>query len=116
MVHIIPDHKESDQAIVDLPLRNEITARLQQRWQHIEAVGAIEQITLHYLAGKLVVDVDFPLSIVQNVTEAQDLSQRLVELAIDEDIHTINIYFRSNIARTTRIFKVGELGKLIVGN
>ena len=111
VVHIVPDSKEP--VVVNLPFRNEITMRLRQCWQHLEIVETIEQITLHYLAGELVVDVNLPLSIVQNLKEAQDLSQRLTEATIDLDIHILNIYFRSDKIKTIQIFKVGELVKLI---
>jgi cation diffusion facilitator family transporter len=113
-VHIDTENDEKVQTTLDLPLRNEITARLRQRWQSLEAAAAIEQITLHYLSGKLTVDIDLPLTIVQNIEDAQALSQRFAELAADEpDIHAINVYYRSSSYEPMPVLKNSELQKFI---
>jgi len=87
---------------------------LQQRWQSLEAASAIEQITLHYLSGKLTIDIDLPLSIVPDLKDARLLSQRFVDLVgFDPDIEAINIYYRSTAEQSTQIFKVDGLRQLI---
>jgi len=93
-VHIDPENDEDYRPNLKLPLRNEITTRLQQHWQSLEAGRAIEQITLHYLAGRLTIDIYLSLKVVQNLKEAQALSRRFAELAADEPgIHAINVYY-----------------------
>ncbi len=95
LVHIDPENDEKSQPNLNLPLRQEVIARLQQCWQCLEATHAIEQITLHYLSGKLTVDVYLPLKTVENIKEAQKLSQGFADLAAEEpDIHAINVYYR----------------------
>jgi cation diffusion facilitator family transporter len=94
LVHIDPENDENSPSNLDLPLRLEVTKRLQQRWRCLETAYPIEQMTLHYLSGQLTVDVYLPLKIVDNLQKAQDLSQCFAELAADEpDIHAINVYY-----------------------
>ncbi len=97
LVHIDPENDDQSKPNLKLPLRNEVIARLQQRWQDLlEDRRAIEQITLHYLAGKVTVDIYLSLAIVPNIKEAQALSQRFAKLAADEpEIHAIKVYYQS---------------------
>ncbi|MEN8218558.1 MAG: cation diffusion facilitator family transporter [Pseudomonadota bacterium] len=114
LVHIDPEYDEKPPPTWNLPLRDEIIARLQQHWQSNEAGGAIEQITLHYLSGKLTVDIDLPLTVVQDFKEAQALSQRFTELvAFDPDIHAINVYYRATAYQAKRVLKPSDLQRLI---
>ncbi len=114
LVHLDLENNQKAQSILNLPFRNEITAHLQQRWQSLKAANAIEQITLHYLSGKLTIDIDLPLTIVQDIKEAQLLSQRLTELVADDPIiDTINIYYRSTTHKPISILKITELHKLM---
>ncbi|KHD07894.1 cation transporter [Candidatus Thiomargarita nelsonii] len=95
LVHIDPENDEKSQSNLNLPLRQEVIARLQQCWQCLEATHAIEQITLHYLSGKLTVELYLPLKIVENIEQAQELSQGFADLAAEEpDIYAINVYYR----------------------
>jgi len=112
LIHVDLEGEKMDKITLQLPFRSKIIARLRQRWQSLEAQNAIEQITLHYLSGKMTIDVDLPLSIVQNIKEAQLLSQRFSELvANDPDIHAINIYYRSTVSQP--VLKRSELQKFI---
>jgi cation diffusion facilitator family transporter len=114
LVHIDPEPDEKPQPTWNLPLRDEIIARLQQHWQSLEASGAIEQISLHYSSGKLTVDIDLPLTIVPSIEEAQLLSQRFAELvAYEPDIHAINVYYRSSPDKAKRVLKPSDLQRLI---
>lgn len=95
LVHIDPENDEEYRPNLSLPLRNEVIARLQQCWQCLEAANAIEQITLHYLSGQLIVELYLSLKIVDNIEQAQGLSQHFAEFAADDpDIKTINVYYR----------------------
>jgi cation diffusion facilitator family transporter len=112
LIHVDLEGEKMDKITLQLPFRNEIIARLRQRWQSLKAQNAIEQITLHYLSGKMTIDIDLPLSIVQNIKEAQLLSQRFSELVADEpDIYAINIYYRSTVSQP--VLKRSELQKFI---
>jgi cation diffusion facilitator family transporter len=110
LVHTDVENDELDRTTYNLPFRDEITARLQQRWQSLGAAGAIERMTLHYLSGRLIIDIYLPFTIAPNIKEAQLLSQRFAELVADDpEIDTINIYYRST--ESIQIFKIGELRK-----
>jgi len=94
-VHIDPENDEQATPSITLPLRQEITEYLQNHcWRTVEAHQAIERIALHYLAGKITVEVYLPLEVAQNLTQAQDLAQQLIELATrDDTIHAVKVYF-----------------------
>jgi len=95
LVHIDPENDETYRPNLNLPLRNEVIVRLRECWECLPVLDAIEHITLHYLSGKLTVDVYLPLNIVANLDEAEALSQRFSALTLEEeDIHAINVYYR----------------------
>jgi len=94
LVHIDPENDKNSQPNLSLPLRHEITVRLQKCWQSLEIPDAIKQISLHYLSGKLILDVYLPLRVAQNKKTARALSRCFSKFATNEPyIHTINIYY-----------------------
>jgi cation diffusion facilitator family transporter len=95
LVHVDPENDQSFHPNLELPLRHEILARLEQRQPFLQATDAIEEITLHYLAGQVTIDIVLSLKIVPNLQEAQRLSQRFAELAADDSqISKINVFYR----------------------
>ena len=60
-VHIDPEDDEINSPCDHLPLRDELLPRLQRRWQALPAAAAIEEITLHYLDGRIHVELVLPL-------------------------------------------------------
>jgi len=82
MVHIDPEDDEQAAPSTGLPLRNEVLAQLLQHWTHIEAAQYIEEekTVLHYLDGKIHVEVLLPLARMANIdaalTAARELSQQ----------------------------------------
>jgi cation diffusion facilitator family transporter len=95
MVHIDPENDDEFKLNLNLPLRSKVVNDLQACWYGLAVTKHIEQITLHYIAGKLTVDVYLPLNIVTNLEEAADLSQCFNELAANTPaIYTINIFYR----------------------
>jgi cation diffusion facilitator family transporter len=94
LVHIDPEPDETTEPNLNLPLRHEITTYLQRCWQSLDAAKAIENITLHYLTGKLTVDIYLSFNKVQDIAEAKALAQQFAELAKNESkIHAIRVYF-----------------------
>jgi cation diffusion facilitator family transporter len=113
LIHIDPENDVQKSPVINLPLRDEITARLQQHWQSLAVTGAIEKITLYYLSDRLTVDIDLPLTIVPNLDEAQRLAQRFAEqVAKEPAIDTVNIYYHSYAHKSLKILKTKELKKL----
>jgi cation diffusion facilitator family transporter len=75
-VHIDPENDESGFPCNELPSREKVLSDLKQQWsQFTEAM--IENVTLHYLSGKIHVDLDLPLDTLPNMSEAKSLAQKL---------------------------------------
>lgn len=56
-VHIDPEDDELGSPCDHLPLRNEMIQRLESRWHGLELGGRVSKVMLHYLGGKVHVDV-----------------------------------------------------------
>ena len=56
-VHIDPEDDELASPCDHLPLRNEILRRLGEQWQDLDFRTDIDKVVLHYLDGKVHVDV-----------------------------------------------------------
>lgn len=94
-VHIDPEDDEICSPCDHLPLRDEILARLRRHWEPLSEASAIEDITLHYLDGKIHVDITLPLECVADRRAARALTEafrRAVE-ALDE-IGEVKLLFR----------------------
>jgi len=74
-VHIDPEDDETSSPSNHLPLREEIVQSLRRRWQPLPEAAAIEDITLHYLDGKIHVDVTLPLECVADRATAGALTE-----------------------------------------
>ena len=68
MVHIDPEDDEQVASSVGLPLRRDVLKQLKAGWSAIEGASLIrdEDITLHYLAGKIRIDLVLPLTLLEN--------------------------------------------------
>jgi len=85
MVHIDPEDDEVSAPSSDLPMRDEVLALLQRRWQGIEETPDTDHIRLHYLDGKIHVEVSLPLQKVRDIDQAKALARQLARLAEEED-------------------------------
>jgi cation diffusion facilitator family transporter len=61
-VHIDPEDDESAPPSGQLPLRAEATRALEQAWQAVHVLPAQYELRLHYLAGRIDVEVVLPLA------------------------------------------------------
>jgi len=84
MVHIDPEDDEQAAPSSGLPLRNEVLAWLRQRWANIEAAQYIEETVLHYLDGKIHVEILLPLSRMANIDVAQATAHELSRQAMEQ--------------------------------
>lgn len=73
-VHVDPEDDESHPASLALPSRHELIGELQQCWSRLTPSLAIEHISLHYLNGKLNIDIYLPLSVANDIDHAHELS------------------------------------------
>lgn len=96
MVHIDPEDDEEFPVITKLPLRYEMLKILQSAWADVEEAKKIENITLHYLQGKIQIELLLPLAILHN---EQSDAEKVVEqrfkqaLANVEEISQLSIHY-----------------------
>jgi len=95
MVHIDPeDDKEDMSTCCELPLRNKLLAELEQQWQTISASNAISKVTLHYLEGKIVVELFLPLNISADFEGLALVSKQLKESVLTHpDVGAVRVNF-----------------------
>lgn len=60
-VHIDPEDDEKNSPCDHLPLREEILVMLNRQWENIPLASRIRNVTLHYLNGKVHLDLTLPL-------------------------------------------------------
>ena len=80
-VHIDPEDDETRSPCDHLPLREELLANLQVHWAELPAAGAIEDITLHYLDGKIHLELVLPLEWAPDRTAAAALAREFQQRA-----------------------------------
>jgi cation diffusion facilitator family transporter len=92
-VHIDPEDDELASPCHHLPLRDEVLRRLHGEWQPLGLEPFIRKVVLHYLDGKVHVDV-FVDSAVQPLDELERLSASIRAAAAQvEDIGEVAVYF-----------------------
>jgi divalent metal cation (Fe/Co/Zn/Cd) transporter len=86
---------DTNEDVSDVPLRNEILRRLGKQWQHIDFGTDIDKVVLHYLDGKVHVDVFLPLN-GMSPEKSDELSAMIREAALKaEDIGDVCVYYQS---------------------
>lgn len=94
MVHIDPEDDELAPSCKDLPLRSVIRDKLEQQWKKIAGAENIKEITLHYLDGKIHVEVKIPLNAVDDLEQAKSLQATIQEASQQiEDIGSVQVDF-----------------------
>ena len=79
-VHIDPEDDEKESPCDHLPLREDLIDRLRDQWSDMASIKN-EDITLHYLGGKLQVDVSLPFSVLDKYDDPVQLVQRIEQSA-----------------------------------
>lgn len=93
-VHIDPEDDEFATSCCQLPERGQIMARLQQYWDGIPEAKQINAYTLHYLDGKIHVEVQLPLSVLGENTQGSELVNKMQDAVTDDaEIAGIRISF-----------------------
>lgn len=88
-VHVDPEDDEVYRPSRDLPPRHEIINLLKERWHGLVADSFVENVVLHYLAGKLRIEVCLPL----DKTDEQ-LAEKLQKTVSDIKYLTeVKVYF-----------------------
>ncbi len=99
MVHIDPEDDEQVASSVGLPLRRDVLKQLKASWSAIEGTSLIrdEDITLHYLEGKIRIDLVLPLTLLENgpIATRDRIRGQFDRLVTDlPDIDDIVVYYR----------------------
>lgn len=94
LVHI--DAEDDERALINarLPLRGEVLKRLDGYFVGIEAAKAIDSVVLHYLSGKISVEIRLSLDVAPTLASARALQQRFARAAAhDPQIATVRVCF-----------------------
>ncbi len=94
-VHIDPEDDEDVTPGRHLGLRGEIEARLRAAWAGVPEAEAIRRITLHYLGGRIEVEVELPLAVALGRDDAPEPIRRRFEQAVrnDPDVSGVRVLF-----------------------
>jgi cation diffusion facilitator family transporter len=85
-VHIDPEDDEIVRLNDQLPPRHKILERLKVAWADIPVSKRIERITLHYLDGKIHVELLLPLDILEQPQTAKEIEQSFARVAMEDSI------------------------------
>lgn len=78
-----------------LPLRGEILERLRAHWRDIPHARRVDRFTLHYLGGKVRVEVWLPLTLFDSLDSARRTAAAMTEAAAaDPVVEHIDVLFR----------------------
>jgi cation diffusion facilitator family transporter len=73
-VHIDPEDDSEQKPTQGLPGREEMLKRLNKLWSSLDSFHRIERINLHYLEGKVDVELLLPMSVMQDKEHAQQIA------------------------------------------
>jgi cation diffusion facilitator family transporter len=94
MVHIDTEEDVHGPSCADLPLRDEVEKRLENYFRDIPEARQIEHTTLHYLNGRIDIQLLLPLTIAADTTKARQLAKRFSAAAsADKDIGIVDVIF-----------------------
>ena len=95
LVHIDPEDDEEAAPSIHLPSRRTVMERLNARWAGLDGADRIEQVTLHYLNGRVSADVTLPLAVAEDLARARAIAAALEQAAAGVDeIERVRVYFR----------------------
>jgi len=93
-VHIDPEDDEHAAPGKHLGLRGQVLARLEQRWQHLPAARQIRRVNLHYLNGRIHVEVELPATLAADPDKAAGISAAFNEAAAgDPDVAGVRVLY-----------------------
>jgi len=95
LVHIDPEDDTHVTPVRDLPSRSTLQAELRHAFRDIDAAARIERIVLHYVNGKVRVELLLPLSALAGVGDAAALAARFRAMVADHPlIGSLELRFR----------------------
>ena len=82
-VHIDPEDDEQEARSMHLPLRSELINELRNEWSSIPELDAIDDITLHYLKGKISIEASMALEKVDDLELTKELQLRFSKASLN---------------------------------
>ena len=93
-VHIDPEDDETAPTCKGLPLREQALETLQEAWSELECLGRQKRILLHYLGGKIDLDIFFPLQCYEGARQAKELQEQMNRLLKNHpEFGEVRLYF-----------------------
>ncbi len=93
-VHIDPEDDEQAMPNRALSPRARVLTRLHKCWKAIDVASEIQNITLHYLDGKIHLDLQLPLSCLQHGQSSTQLTEAFAAAVRQEDdIAEVRLFF-----------------------
>lgn len=93
-VHIDPEDDEDGPSCEGLPLRQRAEALLGSLWSGIDCYGERRRLVLHYLAGRIDLDLYLPLACYRSRKEAEQLRQQFQKALEGSDtFRCVRIWF-----------------------
>lgn len=86
LVHIDPEDDQLHPVNTKLPSRRQLLAQLEPAWSHLPALKQRNKLTLHYLQGRIRVELMLPLSEYSDLEQKNNLQIELDRLAEGFDI------------------------------
>ena len=94
MVHIDTEEDVNVPSCAGLPLRDELQKRLNNYFRDIPEARLIEHMTLHYLNGRIDIELLLPQDAITHSTTARQLAQRFAATVRDDrDIGKVDVYY-----------------------
>lgn len=75
-VHIDPEDDEVYSPSVDLPLRHRLVGQFNEVWEGLVEKDSVSNVTLHYLDGKVGVEIELPLEVLDSINQAREVSEK----------------------------------------
>jgi cation diffusion facilitator family transporter len=95
LIHIDPEDDAVRRPSSDLPGRPEVLRALEACWQPLHLAGKIQRVNLHYLEGKIDVELILPLDVAGDVAAARRLADDVRKRARQtKHIGRVAVYFR----------------------
>ncbi|MFP4079672.1 MAG: cation diffusion facilitator family transporter [Ectothiorhodospira sp.] len=95
LVHIDPEDDQQDAPSSHLPARPQVLDRLQQAWTDVPGARYVEDVILHYLDGRIHLELRLPLATAATPGEADTLARALIQASRRvEDIGQVQVFFR----------------------
>jgi len=94
LVHVDPEDDEETSLNANLPLRGDLEKRVHNFWSGLVTAKKIRKINLHYLKGKVIVEVILPLSVISKELPAEEVERqfKMIEQELEE-INEVIVYF-----------------------